>query len=72
MSDNWYKYLDPRFCPGREKIRMRDRWPTVCTQCSAVSTTKMANLRLQVNRIGTHLCWSCSSKKGALKRWERG
>lgn len=68
---DWYGFLDPRFAPNKANIKVRDRYPTVCSKCGYVSITQIQNLKLQLKRLGIHLCWSCSASNGAKRRWNK-
>jgi hypothetical protein len=61
----WYQYLDPEFAGRLENIRRRHRVVAVCTQCQYRSVVILNNLIQQINKLNTHLCFSCSAKRGA-------
>lgn len=61
---DWYEFLDKRFSLKKEAIKTRDRVVTVCSKCENTSIVQVCNLKKQIKRKGTHLCWSCSAKQG--------
>ncbi len=65
---NWKKYIDKRFIDNPDTLKNRDRIPTVCTECDHVGITIISNLKRQLKKLGTHLCWSCSARRTRLRR----
>jgi len=63
---SWKKYLDPKFNAKPENLKTRDRIVSICSECEYRSVVILNNLKKQVNKKGTHLCFSCSARKGAL------
>lgn len=67
---DWKKYINKDLTP-MGKLRSRDRVVTNCPQCGSTGVVLISNLKAQIKRLGIHLCWSCSARKGALEARER-
>lgn len=68
---DWYSFLDPKFAICKSKIKRRDRAVTISSQCGYRSVVIVNNLIVQIQRLGTHVCFSCSAKKGSKKGREK-
>lgn len=62
----WKQYLDTDFNKIEENYKVRDKVITKCSSCGTNSSMQLANLKRQIKKLGTHLCWSCSSRKATL------
>lgn len=62
---DWYSFLDPKFAICKSQIRRRDKAVSVCSKCGYRSVVIVNNLIVQIKKLGTHLCFSCSAQKGS-------
>jgi hypothetical protein len=66
LNPDWYSFLDPKFAICKSQIKRRDKAVAVCSICGYRSVVIVNNLIVQIQRLGTHICFSCSAKKGSL------
>lgn len=63
----WYSFISEAFSGNWQYLKVRDRVVSVCSNCGYHSVVIVRNLKTQVKKIGTHLCWSCSAREGRAK-----
>lgn len=64
---DWIKFLDPEFRLTKLTPHTRDKVVTICSECGKRSVVIVNNLKKQVKKLGTHLCKSCSARRGTLR-----